>query len=114
MSRPPDEFEEIRESIKTFEREAMEISKPQSSGKGAASQGLSRDQLIHLVGLLWKLSSAYKNYTKLLEQSLVDIRENMNMGEGERRALQETALNLDKLIDALQKVEDITDEMQEE
>jgi hypothetical protein len=111
MSAAPDKFEKIRADINSYEREAMEISAPRASGK-VKSPALSREQLIHLVGLLWKLSSAYKDYTRLLEKSLVDIRQNMDEGE-EKRALEDAAVNLDRLIDTLQKIEDITNELKE-
>ncbi len=105
------EFEKIRSDINSYEREAMEISASQRSGKKAPPP-LTRDQLVHLVGLLWKLSSAYKDYTRLLEESLVDIRQNMNRGE-EEKTLESTAENLDRLIDGLQKIENLTKEFQE-
>jgi uncharacterized protein Yka (UPF0111/DUF47 family) len=109
-----DRFERIRQNIRDYEREAMEISSPLTLAKGT-SLGLSRDQLVHLVGLLWKLSSAYKDYARLLEQALTDIRN--NMGEGRReevQILEDAAANLDKLIDGLQKIEDLTTEFRKE
>ena len=111
MTVAPDEFDNIRSDIKTYEKEAMEISNPRALRK-QKSPGLSREELIHLVGLLWKLCSTYKNYTHLLEQSLVDIRLSMEEGEG-KEALEDTAANLDRLIESLQKIEDVTNEMKE-
>jgi hypothetical protein len=111
MSAVPDDFDALRADITSFEREAMEISSPLALGRGTSS-GLSREKLLHLVGLLWKLCSTYKNYTRLLEQSLKDIRENMGEREASQ-ALQDTAMDLDKLIDSLQKIEDVTKEFRE-
>lgn len=113
MTTPPDKFERIRLNIKNYEREAMEISSPLTLSKGTSSSGLSRDQLVHLVGLLWKLSSAYKDYARLLEQALTDIRDNMGEGREEVQALEDAAANLDRLIDGLQKIEDLTTEFRE-
>jgi hypothetical protein len=107
----PSDFEKIRADINTFEREAMEISSPRALGK-KSSPSLSREQLVHLVGLLWKLSSAYKDYARLLEQSLVDIRQNMEEGE-DKKTLEDTAMNLDQLIDGLQKIENLAGEFEE-
>ena len=111
MSATSDKFDSIRAAIKTYEREALEISSPKAQARGAPT-ALSREQLARLVGLLWKLSSAYKDYTKLLEQSLIDIRQNMVIGEDEKTVVR-TAMNLDQLIDVLQKVEEETKEFRE-
>ncbi len=106
-----DQFDSIRAAIKTYEKEALEISSPRAQEKGAPS-GLSREQLARLVGLLWKLSSAYKDYTRLLEKSLIDIRQNMGKGGAEKgeeeKTLERAAMNLDQLIDVLQKIEEET------
>jgi hypothetical protein len=113
MTAVPDDFDALRADITAYEKEAMEISSPLALGRGTAS-GVSKEKLIHLVGLLFKLSSAYKNYTRLLEQSLVDIRDNMGQGEGAKakKTLEDTAMNLDRLIDSLQKIEDVTSEFE--
>lgn len=111
MKTAPSKFEKIRLDINTYEKQAMEVSTPRALGKGT-SASLSREQLTHLVGLLWKLSAAYKDYARLLEQSLVDIRQNMDKDQ-EKNMVEDTALNLDRLIDALQKIEDVTREYKE-